>query len=145
MTEPLIRLQERLSDRTARVGIIGLGYVGLPQALGFAEAGFPVLGFDIDGAKAEAIQAGRSYILDIPSERIARLVGEGRLGATADFSRLGECDALIVCVPTPLSEHGDPDLSAIEGTTAAIAPRLRAGQLVVLVSTTYPEIGRAHV
>jgi UDP-N-acetyl-D-glucosamine dehydrogenase len=138
VTEPLIRLRERLSDRTACVGIIGLGYVGLPQALSFAETGFRVLGFDIDAAKAEAIQAGRSYVLDIPSDRITCLVGEGRLGATVDFSRLGECDALIICVPTPLSEHGDPDLSAIEDTTAAIAPRLRTGQLVVLVSTTYP-------
>jgi UDP-N-acetyl-D-glucosamine dehydrogenase len=131
-------LRHRLRERAAVVGIIGLGYVGLPQALAFAEAGYRVLGLDIDPAKSEALGAGRSYLLDIPSERVAALVSSGRLAATADFGRAGECDALIVCVPTPLSEHGEPDLSAVTGTASTIAPRLRAGQLVVLVSTTYP-------
>ena len=138
MKSALDLLTSRLHDRTAVVGVIGLGYVGLPQALAFAEAGYRVLGLDIDRAKPEALSAGRSYLLDIPSARIAALVSGGRLAATADFDRLGECDALIVCVPTPLDEHGEPDLSAVAGTASTIAPRLRPGQLVVLVSTTYP-------
>jgi UDP-N-acetyl-D-glucosamine dehydrogenase len=120
------------------VGVIGLGYVGLPQALAFGEAGYRVLGLDIDPAKPAALGAGRSYILDIPSSRVAALVSAGRLAATNDFDRVGECDALIICVPTPLDEHGEPDLSAVSDTASAIAPRLRRGQLVVLVSTTYP-------
>jgi UDP-N-acetyl-D-glucosamine dehydrogenase len=138
VTSPLDELRNRLRERTAVVGVIGLGYVGLPQALAFAETGYRVLGFDIDPAKPEALGAGRSYLLDIPSARVAALVSTGRLAATPDFGRLGECDALIVCVPTPLTEHGEPDLSAVSGTAATIAPRLRPGQLVVLVSTTYP-------
>jgi UDP-N-acetyl-D-glucosamine dehydrogenase len=138
VTSALDELRGRLRERTAVVGVIGLGYVGLPQALAFAEAGYRVLGFDIDPAKPEALGAGRSYLLDIPSARVAALVSAGRLAATTDFDRLGECDALIVCVPTPLSQHGEPDLSAVSGTASTIAPRLRAGQLVVLVSTTYP-------
>jgi UDP-N-acetyl-D-glucosamine dehydrogenase len=138
VTELLSSLRRRFLDRTAVVGVIGLGYVGLPQALAFAEAGYRVLGFDIDSAKADALRAGRSYLLDIPSSRVAALVADGRLSATAEFERLGECDALIVCVPTPLTEHGEPDLSAVSGTATTIAPRLRSGQLIVLVSTTYP-------
>jgi UDP-N-acetyl-D-glucosamine dehydrogenase len=138
VTSALDALRGRLRDRTAVVGVIGLGYVGLPQALAFAEAGYRVLGFDIDPAKADVLAAGRSYLLDVPGARVAALVSAGRLTATADFDRLGECDALIICVPTPLSEHGEPDLSAVSGTVATAAPRLRRGQLVVLVSTTYP-------
>jgi UDP-N-acetyl-D-glucosamine dehydrogenase len=138
VTGPLDALRERLDQRTAVVGVIGLGYVGLPQALAFAEAGYRVLGFDVDPAKPAALAAGRSYLLDIPAARVAALVSAGRLGATADFDRLPEGDALVVCVPTPLTEHGEPDLSAVSGTAATIARRLRPGQLVVLVSTTYP-------
>ncbi len=138
MTTVLDGLRSRLRERSAVIGVIGLGYVGLPQALAFAEAGYRVLGFDIDAAKPEALRAGRSYLLDIPSSRVSALVSAGRLAATSDFDRLAECDALIVCVPTPLSEYGEPDLSAVSGTASTIAPRLRPGQLVVLVSTTYP-------
>ncbi len=138
MSGPLDELRERLGNHTALVGVIGLGYVGLPQALGFAEAGFRVIGFDIDSAKSEAIERGESYLLDIPSDRIRALRARRRLGATADFSRLRECDALVICVPTPLTEHREPDLSAIERTVESLGPRLRAGQLIVLVSTTYP-------
>jgi UDP-N-acetyl-D-glucosamine dehydrogenase len=134
----LDQLRGRLRDRTAVVGIIGLGYVGLPQALAFAEAGYRVLGLDIDPEKPKALSAGRSYLLDIPSTRVAALVSTGRLAATADFRRLSECDALIVCVPTPLSDHGEQDLSAVSGTSSTVAEHLRPGQLVVLVSTTYP-------
>jgi UDP-N-acetyl-D-glucosamine dehydrogenase len=138
VTTALDDLRQRLRDRAAVVGVLGLGYVGLPQALAFAEAGYRVLGFDVDPAKPEALAAGRSYLLDIPAARVAALVSSGRLAATVDFDRLGECDALIICVPTPLTEHGEPDLSFVSGTAATIAPRLRRGQLVVLVSTTYP-------
>ncbi len=138
MTEPLEKLRDRLGDRTATVGIIGLGYVGLPQALGFAETGFGVLGFDIDSAKTEMLAKGESYLIDIPSDTVARLVHEKKLGATADFSRLAECDAVVICVPTPLTEHREPDLSAIKETVKTLIPTLRPGQLIVLVSTTYP-------
>jgi UDP-N-acetyl-D-glucosamine dehydrogenase len=138
VTSSLDDLRDRLRQRTATVGVIGLGYVGLPQALAFAESGYRVLGFDIDPGKAEALAAGQSYLLDIPSSRVSALVSASRLAATADFTRLAECDALIICVPTPLSEHGEPDLSAVSSTASTIAPRLRRGQLVVLVSTTYP-------
>jgi len=138
VTTVLDGLRSRLRERSAVIGVIGLGYVGLPQALSFAEAGYRVLGFDIDAAKPEALRAGRSYLLDIPSGRVSALVSTDRLAATSDFDRLGECDALIVCVPTPLTEYGEPDLSAVSGTASTIAPRLRRGQLIVLVSTTYP-------
>ncbi|MFQ5520340.1 MAG: nucleotide sugar dehydrogenase [Candidatus Methylomirabilia bacterium] len=138
MSAPLSTLRDRLDKQTAVVGVIGLGYVGLPQALAFGEAGFPVLGFDIDQAKGEAIARGESYLNHIPSVRIARLVERGKLGATDDFSRLGECDVIVICVPTPLTAQREPDLSAITGTVQSLVPRLRAGQLVVLVSTTYP-------
>ena len=138
MTSALEGLRGHLRDRTAVVGIIGLGYVGLPQALAFAETGYRVLGLDIDPAKPAALRAGRSYLRDIPSSRVSALISQGRLNATDDFSRVGECDVAIICVPTPLAEHGEPDLSAVSGTASTIAPYLRPGQLVVLVSTTYP-------
>ena len=138
METPLGKLRTRLDDRTAIVGVIGLGYVGLPQALAFAEAGLSVLGFDIDSAKTNAIIRGESYLLDIPPERMSSLVSRGRLGATANLGRLGECDAIVICVPTPLTEQREPDLSAIEETATAVAACLRPGQLIVLVSTTYP-------
>lgn len=138
MTTPLSELQGRLETQTAAVGVIGLGYVGLPQALAFGEAGLRVLGFDIDRAKSEAIARGDSYLLHIPSARIARLLERGKLGATDDFSRLGDCDVILICAPTPLTAHREPDLSAIVGTVQSLVPHLRAGQLIVLVSTTYP-------
>ena len=131
-------LRERLAGHNTVVGVIGLGYVGLPQALAFAEAGFSVLGFDIDRSKTETLARGESYLIDIPSEQVARLVNSGRLSATADSSRLRECDAVIICVPTPLTEHREPDLSAITATVKTLVPFLRPGQMIVLVSTTYP-------
>ena len=138
VTGPLSALRDRLTNQTAVVGVIGLGYVGLPQALAFADAGFHVLGFDIDIAKTEMLARGQSYLVDIPSEHIARLTRAGTLGATGEFSRLGECDAVVICVPTPLTEHREPDLSAITATVRTLVPALRPGQLIVLVSTTYP-------
>jgi UDP-N-acetyl-D-glucosamine dehydrogenase len=135
MLEPLI---DRFRSRIARVGVVGQGYVGLPLALVFAEAGFPVLGLDVDPRKVDAIQRGESYIQHIGADRVTRAVASGRMQATADFDRLADCDAILVCVPTPLGHHREPDNSAIHATARAIAPRLRRGQLVVLESTTYP-------
>lgn len=128
---------DRLKNRTAKVGVIGLGYVGLPLSLLLAEAGFKVTGFDIDEKKVVDLEAGRSYIFRIPSEEIQDARGKG-FGATTDFSHLSEQDAILLCVPTPLTGHREPDLSYIENTAKAVAPWLEAGQLVVLESTTYP-------
>ena len=126
-----------LKNRTAKVGVIGLGYVGLPLSLLFAEAGFAVTGFDIDEKKVTNLEAGRSYIFRIPEEEIQSARKHG-FRATGDFSKLSSMDAIIMCVPTPLTGHREPDLSFIENTARAVAPWLREGQLVVLESTTYP-------
>jgi len=131
-------LKARIDGRTARVGVIGLGYVGLPLSLAFHRAGFPVLGFDIDPEKVEKLKAGRSYIRSVAGERVAEMGASGRFEATSEISRAGEADVLAICVPTPLDPHREPDLSFVEATTRAIAPHLREGQLVVLESTTYP-------
>jgi UDP-N-acetyl-D-glucosamine dehydrogenase len=131
-------LLARLRDRQALIGVIGLGYVGLPICLTLAEAGVRVIGFDLDPAKPEAIAAGRSYLKQFPSERVAPLVASGLFSATSDMARLGEPDALLICVPTPLTRHKEPDLSYVTSTAEAIAAQLRAGQLVILESTTYP-------
>ncbi|AMY10053.1 UDP-N-acetyl-D-glucosamine 6-dehydrogenase [Luteitalea pratensis] len=128
----------RIHDRSAVVGIIGQGYVGLPLALVFEEAGFQVRGFDVDPTKIEALSRGHSYIRHIGSERVAASIARGRFGVTTDFDQLRECDAILICVPTPLGAHREPDLSYIHDTANAIARRLRKGQLVVLESTTYP-------
>jgi len=127
----------RLKGRTARVGVIGLGYVGLPLSLLLAEAGFKVTGFDIDEKKVTELEAGRSYIFRIAAEEIQSARKHG-FTATADFSHLSEQDAIIMCVPTPLTEHREPDLSYVENTAKSAAPWIREGQLVVLESTTYP-------
>ncbi|MBZ0271066.1 nucleotide sugar dehydrogenase [bacterium] len=131
------------NDR-AVVGVVGLGYVGLPLALAFVERGLGVLGFDIDAAKVAAIERGDSYIAYLPAARVAAALGAG-LSATTDFSRASECDALLMAVPTPLTRHREPDLSFVERTAEQIAPHLRAGQLVVLESTTYPGTTREVV
>ncbi len=131
-------LLEKIESREATVGIIGLGYVGLPLAIEFARAGFPVLGFDLDDAKVEAVNAGRPYIKHIDRERMRELSGRESCGATSEFSRLNEADCILICVPTPLTKNREPDVSYIERTSATIALTLRPGQLVVLESTTYP-------
>ncbi|HPP53629.1 MAG TPA: NAD(P)-binding domain-containing protein, partial [Thermoguttaceae bacterium] len=138
-------LLEKIQQRTACVGVIGLGYVGLPLAIEFAQAGFAVLGFDLDVKKVEAIRAGRSYIRHISAERLQPLSRGKNCDATADFSRLNEPDCILICVPTPLTKNREPDLSYIENTAASIAARLRAGQLVILESTTYPGTTRGVV
>ena len=131
-------LIRRINNKTARVGIIGMGYVGLPLVREFCRAGFKVTGFDIDNQKIEKLNAGKSYIKHIPSKMIARLVKSGRFQATADFARLKDADAIIICVPTPLDKSREPDLTAVLDTARSIARALRPGQLVVLESTTYP-------
>ena len=133
----LDQLKQKIEQRQARVGIIGLGYVGLPLALLYSEQKFRVTGFDIDARKVETLAKGGSYIYRIVPEEIHAAQANG-FSATADFSQLTAMDAIIICVPTPLNEYHEPDLSFITNTTHAIAPHLRAGQLVVLESTTYP-------
>jgi UDP-N-acetyl-D-glucosamine dehydrogenase len=132
------RLIDRFRTRQARVGVIGLGYVGLPLAVEFASAGFHVLPVDVDAAKVESVRAGRSYIPDIPSERLAPLVAQGRLAASSDFDVLADVDAVSICVPTPLRKTKDPDLSYVVAAVEQVSKRLRPGQLIVLESTTYP-------
>src|SRR6266851_9645953 len=129
-------LVDKVKGRTARVGIIGLGYVGLPLALLFSEERFPVTGFDVDNVKVDSLSRGESYIYHIPATEIQSAQGRG-FRATAHYSHLAEMDVIIICVPTPLNEYHEPDLSYITDTASAIAPHLRAGQLVVLESTTY--------
>ncbi len=129
---------ERIRSKEVAVGIIGMGYVGLPLAIEFADKGFPVIGFDIDSKKTEAINSGRSYIKHIAEEKVALLANSSKCGATTDFSRLREMDCILICVPTPLTQHNEPDMQYIIATVKSIARYLRAGQLVVLESTTYP-------
>ncbi len=138
-------LERKLIDKTAVVGVIGLGYVGLPLAVEFARVELRVIGFDIDPEKVRALQAGESYISDVPAAEVASLVRAGRLEATDDFDRLAEPDVLCICVPTPLTPTRDPDLSFVRATVDEIAKRLRPGQLVVLESTTYPGTTREEV
>ncbi len=127
-----------IAARTARVGVIGLGYVGLPLAITTARAGFPVTGYDVDPAKITAIAASDSYIEAVPQAVLAAEVAAGRFTATTDFTSLGRCDVIVICVPTPLTRHREPDLSYVTRTCDSIAASLRPGQLIVLESTTYP-------
>jgi UDP-N-acetyl-D-glucosamine dehydrogenase len=131
------QLKNKIQQRQARIGIIGLGYVGLPLALLFSEQKFAVTGFDIDQRKVDTIAQGGSYIYRISAEEIQKAKAQG-FSATSEYARLVEMNAVIICVPTPLSQYHEPDLSFITDTTHAIAPHLQAGQLVVLESTTYP-------
>ncbi len=131
-------LLSKIETRQARVAVIGLGYVGLPLAITVARAGFSATGFDIDPQKIVAIDAGRSYIEAVPDDVLSAETGAGRFGATTNFSGLADCDIIVICVPTPLTKHRDPDLSFITRTCDRIAETLKPGQLVVLESTTYP-------
>jgi len=133
-----VSLKDRIDQRTARIGVIGLGYVGLPLAVEFARCGFDVTGFDVDTSKVDELNAGRSYILDVATEDVAALVTAGRLRATTDMSTMHDMDAIDICVPTPLRKTRDPDLSYVIQAVEAVKARLRAGQLVILESTTYP-------
>ncbi|MEO1172488.1 MAG: nucleotide sugar dehydrogenase, partial [Myxococcota bacterium] len=129
---------ERFKTGDITVGIIGLGYVGLPLMLTFGRKGVRCLGFDVDMQKVDRLSRGESYIAHIPSEPIAALSKDGLISATVDFTRASEPDALLMCVPTPLNVHREPDMRYVEATARSVGPHLRAGQLVVLESTTYP-------
>ncbi len=133
-----MELLEKVQNKSAKVGIIGLGYVGLPLGLEFALNGFDVVGFDIDEKKIPLLMKGKSYIKHIDEEKIKKAVDSGKFTATTDFSKLPEVDAIIICVPTPLNEHREPDMSFVVNTAKNIAKYLRKGQLVTLESTTYP-------
>ncbi len=142
MPTAFAELSRKIADRTALVGIIGLGYVGLPLINAFTRAGFRCIGYDVDPAKVETLKSGRSYIKHIGSSVIADWIARDLFQPTADMSRLGEADALLICVPTPLNASRDPDLEYVESTARSIAAALRPGQLVVLESTTYPTTTR---
>jgi UDP-N-acetyl-D-glucosamine dehydrogenase len=131
-------LFDRIQARKAKVGVIGLGYVGLPLAVEFARAGFTVTGFDVDATKTAAINAGKSYIEDVSQSELAECVQAGTLNATTDMTKLGDMDAIDICVPTPLRKTKDPDLSYIVLAVEAVAATLKPGQLIILESTTYP-------
>ncbi len=138
MVDNAERLNRAIESKEARIGVIGLGYVGLPLALAFTGRGFRVLGFDVDARKVEQLNGGVSYIPHMDAQRIRGEVEAGRLAATEDFDRLSEVDAIVICVPTPLDVHHEPDMTYIVATTEEVARHLRPGQLVVLESTTYP-------
>jgi UDP-N-acetyl-D-glucosamine dehydrogenase len=131
-------LEGKIRTRKAQIGIIGLGYVGLPEAMEFAKAGFAVTGFDIDTERVGRVNAGQSYIEDVASDEMQKQVTEGRLRATTDFRILTDMDVVHICVPTPLRKTRDPDISYIVSAVERIKQTLRPGQLVILESTTYP-------
>ncbi len=136
-TTELHPVRQSIENRTARLGVVGLGYVGLPLAMLYSRAGFKVTGFDVDAAKVDALNAGRSYIQRILPEEIQQL-REAGFGATADYAAIHDMDAVMICVPTPLDEHQGPDMRYIESTARALAPHLKPGHLIILESTTYP-------
>lgn len=131
-------LAEKIAARSAVVSVIGLGYVGLPLILGFASAGFPVLGLDVDGDKIKKLREGKSYIKHITADAIAAARAKGKFEVESDLAGIARADAIILCLPTPLTRHRDPDLSYIEHTARAIAPHIKRGQLIILESTTWP-------
>ena len=137
-TSALDTLQQRIASRTAKVGLIGLGYAGLPLAVAFAEAGFDVVGIDLQDARVDALNRGESYIGDIPAERVAALVAADTFRATTNYAALADVDAITICVPTPLTGDKGPDPSAVAAAARGIAPWLRPGQVIVLESTSYP-------
>jgi UDP-N-acetyl-D-glucosamine dehydrogenase len=138
MADGLDGLQQRIDGGKATVGVVGLGYVGLPLAVEVARSGFPVLGFDISEPVCAGINAGTSHVEDVPGETLAGFVRQGLIRATTDFGRLKECDAISICVPTPLNKTKDPDLSYVVAAAESVVQGLRPGQLIILESTTYP-------
>src|ERR671913_1195366 len=134
----MVSVEDKIRERKARIGVIGLGYVGLPLAVEFAKTGFDVTGFDVDLSKVSELNAGRSYILDVKTEEVAEAVKAGRLRATTDMSKLADIDAVDICVPTPLRKTKDPDMSFVVAAAEQIAKYIHRGMLIVLESTTYP-------
>ena len=131
-------LLARIESRAATVAIVGLGYVGLPLAGAVLEAGFHVIGLDIDAAKVSALKEGKTYLSHLPADKFAEWVVKGNFEPTTSFEELRKADAILICVPTPLTRHREPDLSFVESTGRTILPHLRRGQVVVLESTSYP-------
>ena len=131
-------IEKRITDRSACIGVVGLGYVGLPLIVEFGSKGFTGIGFEVDNEKVESINSGRSYIVDVTDENVKKCVDNGKLTATTDFSSLAKCDVIIICVPTPLRKTKDPDMSFILSAGGQIQKYQRRGQLIVLESTTYP-------
>ena len=129
---------EKINNKTFTVGIIGLGYVGLPLMWTFHKKDMPVLGFDVDQKKVDCVKSGTPYIKHLGEEMMGKLAKSDKCDATSDFSRMKEADALLMCVPTPLNHHREPDMEYVEKTTRTVAEHLREGQLVILESTTYP-------
>lgn len=138
-------LYAKIADQSAVIGVIGMGYVGLPLAVAAWRAGFRVIGFDVDADKISALNSGKTYIGRIDDALVAEMAGSERFSATADFDRCGECDVLTICVPTPLNKYREPDLSYVLGTTRTVARTLRPGQLITLESTTYPGTTRGEM
>ena len=132
------QIKKRIEEKTASIGVIGLGYVGLPLIVEFASKGFQGIGFEVDQKKAAAINAGKSYIVDVSDENVKKCIDSGKMTATTDFSALNKCDVIIICVPTPLRKTKDPDMSYILSAGVEIQKHMRTGQLVILESTTYP-------
>ena len=145
MSEMKQQLLEKFTNRTAKIGVVGIGYVGLPLAVVFAEAGFDVIGVDPDEEKVASLNRGVSYILDVETERLKALVDAGKLSASTDYADLAEVDGVSICVPTPLRKTGDPDLSFIASASKSLAPHLHEGMVIVLESSTYPGTTREMV
>ena len=139
------KIKKNIADKKVRLGIIGLGYVGLPLAIEFAKAGIKTLGFEISGQKIQSINKGKSYIDDVPNSDVKKLSMSGKLKATLNFSELKNQNCIIVCVPTPLRKSKDPDVSYILTATKEIAKHLRKGQIIIFESTTYPGTTRELV
>src|SRR4030095_2443828 len=139
------KLEDKIRDRSARLGVIGLGYVGLPLAVEMAHQGFRVTGIDIDGGKVESVNAGRSHILDVPDVSLAAAVMKGTIRATQSFAAVKSLDTISICVPTPLRKTKDPDLSYIIAAAEAVHNHLTPGKLIILESTTYPGTTREIV
>ncbi len=137
-TEPFQELQQKIRQQRATIGVVGLGYVGLPLAVEYAKAGFETRGIDLDSERVRRLNQGDNYNDDLDDETVQRVVGEGILSADEGFRHAGDVDVFFICVPTPVTEHNEPDTSYIESATRSIGEHLRPGQLVVLKSTTYP-------
>ena len=138
-------LIEKLERKEAKMAVLGLGYVGLPLAVVFAEAGFDVIGIDPDASKIDALNKGESYIPDVPTEVVAKLIASRKIIATTDFSAIKDVEAVSICVPTPLKKTGDPDMSYIDTATTDLAKYMHPGMVVVLESTTYPGTTREFI
>jgi len=136
-------LKNKLSNKTATLGVYGLGYVGLPLAVEKAKAGFHVLGFDVQQSKVDMVNAGKNYIGDVVNEDLEAIVKSGYLKATTDFTAVAKCDCVCICVPTPLDKHQQPDISYVKSSTESISKFLHKDMLVVLESTTYPVLRKS--